>query len=90
MADFGLQEQKLLADVIADLKSKSVHVILSNSDTELTREIFGKAMNLYQIDAARAIAAKAASRGTVKEIIGTTEVKEGQTRPIAMIPISYC
>ena len=90
MADFGLQEHKLLADVIADLKSKSVHVILSNSDTELTREIFGKAMNLYQIDAARAIAAKAASRGTVKEIIGTTEVQEGQTRPIAMVPISYC
>jgi|694.fasta_scaffold86383_4 DNA adenine methylase len=90
MADFGLQEQNLLADVIADLKSKSVHVILSNSDTELTREIFGKEMNLYQIDAARAIAAKAASRGTVKEIIGTTELLSDSKRPLEMSPISYC
>jgi site-specific DNA-adenine methylase len=47
-----------------------VKIILSNSDTPETREIFGECLNLYQIDAARAISAKASSRGTVKEVIG--------------------
>lgn len=72
MADFGLLEQKKLADLIMKLREKSVHVVLSNSDTPLSREIFAPVMNLYQIDASRAIAAKAASRGSVKEIVGTT------------------
>ncbi len=72
MADFGLLEQQKLADLIMRLKEKSIPVVLSNSDTPLTREIFGSVMNLYQIDASRAIAAKASSRGSVKEIVGTT------------------
>lgn len=72
MADFGLIQQKKLADSIKSLKGKSIHVVLSNSDTPLSREIFGSIMHLYQIDASRAIAAKASSRGSVKEIVGTT------------------
>jgi len=90
MADFGLHEQKELAETIENLKSKSVEVILSNSDTELSREIFGNVMNLYQIDASRAIAAKASSRGSVKEIIGTTKrISEDLLSP-EMTPISFC
>jgi DNA adenine methylase len=72
MADFGLLEQQKLADLIIKLKEKSIPVVLSNSDTPLSREIFGSVMNLYQIDASRAIAAKSTSRGNVKEIVGTT------------------
>ena len=90
MADFGLMEQNQLAETIAILKSKSVDVILSNSDTELSREIFGSVMNLYQIDASRAIAAKASSRGSVKEIIGTTMKIEENLLPSEMTPISFC
>ena len=90
MADFGLKEQKELAQTIADIKSKSVHVILSNSDTELSREIFGKVLNLYQIDASRAIAAKATSRGSVKEIIGTSNIITLDSLPPGMTPISFC
>ena len=90
MADFGLMEQNQLAATIAILKSKSVDVILSNSDTELSREIFGSVMNLYQIDASRAIAAKASSRGSVKEIIGTTMKIEENLLPSEMTPISFC
>jgi len=88
MADFGLNEQKLLAKTIEKLAEKSVNVILSNSDTPLSREIFGSVANLFQIDAARAIAAKSSSRGSVKEIIGTTfKVPETQL-PRLMLPIS--
>ena len=88
MADFGLNEQKLLAKTIERLAERSVNVILSNSDTPLSREIFGSVTNLFQIDAARAIAAKSSSRGSVKEIIGTT-FKVPETRlPGLMLPIS--
>jgi DNA adenine methylase len=90
MADFGLKEQEQLAKTIASLKSKSVDVVLSNSDTELSREIFGNVMNLYQIDASRAIAAKASSRGNVKEIIGTTRKIPDKFLPAEMTPISFC
>jgi DNA adenine methylase len=89
-ADFGIKEQYQLAETIALLKSKSVNVILSNSDTEQSRLIFGTYLNLYQIDAARAIAAKASSRGSVKEIIGTTGLIPAELLPPGMTPISFC
>ncbi len=90
VADFGINEQKKLAKTIEGLNSKSVNVVLSNSDTELSREIFGKVLNLYQIDASRAIAAKAASRGTVKEIIGLTHLIPKKILPETMKLISTC
>ena len=89
-ADFGIREQIQLAETIALLKSKSVYVILSNSDTEQSRQIFEKHLNLYQIDAARAIAAKASSRGSVKEIIGTSKLIPVELLPPGMTPISFC
>jgi len=67
--DFSIENQKELSNQISVLTSRSVTVILSNSDTPETREIFGEHMQLFQIDAARAISAKASSRGSVKEII---------------------
>ena len=87
-ADFGLKEQRELAETISTLNSKSVNVILSNSDTPITREIFGKSLNLYQIDASRAIAAKASSRGTVKEIVGTSHKIPSESLSPGMTPIS--
>lgn len=90
MADFGIAEQKELAKTIEGLNSKSANVVLSNSDTELSREIFGKVLNLYQIDASRAIAAKAASRGSVKEIIGLTHLIPEKILPETMKLISAC
>jgi DNA adenine methylase len=67
--DFTIENQMELSSQISDLTERSAAVILSNSDTPETREIFGPNLNLFQIDAARAISAKASSRGTVKEII---------------------
>jgi DNA adenine methylase len=67
--DFTIENQRELSAQISDLTERSVAVILSNSDTPETREIFGSSLHLFQIDAARAISAKASSRGSVKEII---------------------
>lgn len=67
--DFTLENQIELSKQITELSEKSAAVILSNSDTPETRKIFGANMQLFQIDASRAISAKASSRGSVKEII---------------------
>ena len=88
MADFGLAEQQELAQTIKSLNKKSVFVMLSNSDTELSREIFGNSLNLYQIEAPRAIAAKASSRGIVKEILGCSELLLESKLPESMKLIS--
>jgi DNA adenine methylase len=69
--DFGLQDQRELASTIKELNSRGVSVILSNSDTKLTREIFGKSLKLRQILVARTISAKASTRNAVHEVIGT-------------------
>lgn len=69
--DFNLENQKELAAVIRDLSSRGVKVILSNSDTDLTREIFGRELKLKQILVARTISAKVNTRKSVHEVIGT-------------------
>jgi len=68
--DFGVLDQYALAGAIQGLTDRGVRVILSNSDTQLTRQIFGKILNLQTVTAGRSISAKASSRGTVSEIIG--------------------
>jgi DNA adenine methylase len=69
-ADFALEDHEKLAETIAILTSKSVRVLLSNSDTEMSRQIFGKVMEIRQISASRMIAANSNSRGNVMEILG--------------------
>jgi DNA adenine methylase len=68
--DFGILDQFALAGVIDGLTSAGVHVVLSNSDTPLTRKIFGDSLNLHQISVNRSISANSSSRGSVKEVIG--------------------
>lgn len=70
-ADFGTNEHELLSGVIKQLTKKGVKMILSNSDTPLSREIFGSELNLYQLGVQRNIAAKSSSRIKVSEIIAT-------------------
>ena len=54
---FGIPEHEELAETIARLTKKGVHVILSNSDTPETRRIFGKFLTLRQIMMNRSISA---------------------------------
>jgi DNA adenine methylase len=69
--DFGIKDQELLAHTVGELTSKGVRVLLSNSDTPLTRQIFGKQLKLRQVLVARTISAKASTRKSVYEVIGT-------------------
>jgi len=67
-AGFGISDQKRLAQTITTLTAKGVFVILSNSDTPLSREIF-KGLTLFSVPASRSISASPKSRKRVREII---------------------
>ena len=67
-AGFGIDQQKKLATVMSELESLGVKSICSNSDTQLTREIF----SAHQIDtilAPRMVSASASGRGNVSELV---------------------
>jgi DNA adenine methylase len=68
---FGPDAQVELATCVQDLAARGVNVMLSNSDTPLTREIFA-GMNLHTVEVHRSISAKASARGTVTEVLGVT------------------
>ena len=67
--DFNESDQRELAKTIDGLSKKGVSVILSNSDTPLSREIFGN-LNLFSVSANRSISAAGSSRGRVQELVG--------------------
>jgi DNA adenine methylase len=68
--DFREMDQWGLAGVIKGLADRGVRVMFSNSNTELTRKIFGADLDLYAVNASRSIGANAASRATVEEVLG--------------------
>lgn len=68
--DFGQTDQYALAGAIRALTDRGVFVVFSNSDTPLTRHIFGPELDLWQISVARSISASAASRSKVHEVVG--------------------
>lgn len=84
---FGMMDQFALAGVIEGLTNRGVRVILSNSDTPATREVFGSILKLHQISAPRSISAKASSRGVVNELIGVNfEVaKKSELRSLKVV-----
>jgi DNA adenine methylase len=70
--DFNVEDHQRLADLIKTLTKNGVHVILSNSDTPLSREIFSPVLALRQISMNRSISASGNSRKPVMEILGTS------------------
>jgi len=66
---FTEPDQRALAGEVARLSALGVSVMLSNSDTSLTREIFA-AMDLHTVSVHRSISATAGGRGTVTEVLG--------------------
>jgi DNA adenine methylase len=70
--DFTVEDHQRLANLIKTLTKNGVHVILSNSDTPLSREIFGSVLALRQISMNRSISASGNSRKPVMEILGTS------------------
>jgi len=67
---FGLNEQQLLAETIFELNQKGVYVLLSNSDTPLTRKIFKRVLTLRRILMARTISSSGSTRNPVYEVLG--------------------
>jgi DNA adenine methylase len=67
---FGKLEHELLAKTILDLTKRGVYVLLSNSDTELTRKIFQENLILRRLLMARSISSSGSTRKPVFEIIG--------------------
>lgn len=78
--DFTYQDHEKLADTIRELTKKGVYVILSNSDTELSRELFGQVLTLHQVPMSRSISARGSSRKPVMEILGTNFVLDPEAR----------
>jgi DNA adenine methylase len=71
-AGFDLDDQKHLAKVIHQLVENDVSVVLSNSYTDLTMEIFADTgLRFFKVSMMRSIAAKAQSRNSVYEVLAT-------------------
>lgn len=68
--DFGLVDQEILASKISQLTKKGVRIILSNSMTPQTREIFEGSISLYSTKVRRSISASSKARVVVDEVIG--------------------
>ncbi len=67
---FGEVDQQRLADTVAEATGRRVLVLLSNSDTPFTRQVFGKVLDLETVSVHRSISRSSASRGSVPEVLG--------------------
>jgi DNA adenine methylase len=65
---FNLDDQQRLASVLAELKSRGIRAMVSNSDTETTREIY-RDSRFVEITAPRSVSAKASGRGRIDELL---------------------
>ena len=68
---FSLSDQEELRDEAAKLISKGAHVLLSNSDTEIVRDLYKdkKLFKIHTVGISRGIAAKASSRKRITEVL---------------------
>jgi DNA adenine methylase len=67
---FGQEDQKRIAEAMLTLKEFGINAMCSNSETELTREIY-IGLNISTIQAPRMVSAKASGRGSIAEVVIT-------------------
>jgi DNA adenine methylase len=67
---FNLSDQELLAETIQKLSARGVFVLLSNSDTPMTRKIFRKTLTLRKVLMSRSISSSGSTRMPVFEVLG--------------------
>lgn len=67
---FGYEDQKLLSKTIQNMNSRGIYVLLSNSDTPLTRELFKKDLTLRKVLMSRSISSSGSTRKPVFEVLG--------------------
>ncbi len=65
---FGEHQQRALAELFAKLAKDGVHVMLSNSDTFLVRELYG-AFDIKTVSASRSVNSKSTGRGKTNEVL---------------------
>jgi DNA adenine methylase len=65
---FGQAEQEALADTFRRLDERGCRVMLSNSDTDLVRELYA-GFEIIPVQARRAINSQAGKRGPVSEVV---------------------
>ncbi len=69
---FGLSDQERLRDVCVELSKRKVYVMLSNSDTETIRSLYGSPyFTVDEVLASRAINCNGARRGKITELVIT-------------------
>jgi DNA adenine methylase len=66
--EFGQTSQIALRNLAMELRSKGVHVVLSNSYSEIVVDLY-KGFELHEISINRLVAAESASRGKVREYL---------------------
>ncbi len=65
---FGAKEHLRLRNIALDLKERGVHVMLSNADTPIVRELY-KDFALHEVQARRSVNSNGKGRGKVGELI---------------------
>jgi DNA adenine methylase len=68
--EFGATQQQNLATCAETAKRNGYKVVISNHDTEYTREIYANA-NIDTLEVRRTISSKATTRGLAKELLAT-------------------
>ena len=73
--EFGEAQHRKLAKTFLDLKRRKVRAVLSNSDTELTRDLYDRrSFEAERVWMARAINSKSSKRGDVQELLVSNRV----------------
>lgn len=66
---FGPSDQERLRDTALALKRRKVRLLISNSDSEMVRDLYGKDFKLREVRARRQVNSKVAGRGHVGELL---------------------
>jgi DNA adenine methylase len=68
---FNLKDQENLRDAAANLVEKGAYVLLSNSDTDLVRDLYGdkSLFRIHTVEINRGLAAKSSARKRITEVL---------------------
>jgi DNA adenine methylase len=66
---FGMEEHRGLRDLALRLRSRDVHVLLSNSSAQTVRELYADEFKILEVKATRMVNSKATERGHITELL---------------------
>ncbi len=66
---FGAEQQTLLRDVALRLKTRGVHVLLSNSAAGFVRQLYSTGFSMREVQATRNVNCRAGARGKISELL---------------------